>query len=67
MIDSAKGGVLFIDEAYSLARGGGNDFGKEAIDTIVKGMEDLREDLVVILLDIRMKWTVFKDESRPAI
>ena len=41
--------VLFIDEAYSLARGGGNDFGKEAIDTIVKGMEDLREDLVVIL------------------
>lgn len=49
VIDSAKGGVLFIDEAYSLARGGGNDFGKEAIDTIVKGMEDLREDLVVIL------------------
>ena len=42
VIDSAKGGVLFIDEAYSLARGGGNDFGKEAIDTIVKGMEDLR-------------------------
>ncbi|WP_242246110.1 AAA family ATPase [Bacillus cereus group sp. BfR-BA-01523] len=49
VIDSAKGGVLFIDEAYSLARGGKNDFGKEAIDTIVKGMEDLREDLVVIL------------------
>lgn len=42
VIDSAKGGVLFIDEAYSLARGGESDFGKEAIDTLVKGMEDLR-------------------------
>ena len=49
IVDSAKGGVLFIDEAYSLARGGKNDFGKEAIDTLVKGMEDLRDDLVVIL------------------
>lgn len=49
VIDSAKGGILFIDEAYSLARGGENDFGREAIDTLVKGMEDLREDLVVIL------------------
>ena len=48
-IEAAKGGVLFIDEAYSLARGGQNDFGREAIDTIVKGIEDYREDLVVIL------------------
>lgn len=48
-IEAAKGGVLFIDEAYSLARGGENDFGREAIDTIVKGIEDYRDDLVVIL------------------
>ncbi|TGK12371.1 AAA family ATPase [Leptospira fletcheri] len=48
-IQEALGGVLFIDEAYSLARGDGNDFGKEAIDTIVKAMEDHREDLIVIL------------------
>jgi len=45
----ASGGILFIDEAYSLARGGEKDFGKEAIDTIVKTMEDQRTNLVVIL------------------
>ncbi|HOB07939.1 MAG: AAA family ATPase [Limnochordia bacterium] len=45
----ASGGILFIDEAYSLARGGEKDFGKEAIDTIVKTMEDQRSNLVVIL------------------
>lgn len=49
-IDQALGGVLFIDEAYSLARGPGAhaDFGAEAVDTLVKAMEDHREDLVVI-------------------
>ncbi|HHT37360.1 MAG: AAA family ATPase [Candidatus Wallacebacter cryptica] len=45
----ANGGILFIDEAYSLARGGTRDFGKEAIDTIVKTMEDQRNNLIVIL------------------
>ncbi len=45
----ANGGILFIDEAYSLARGGEKDFGKEAIDTIVKTMEDKRDNLIVIL------------------
>ncbi len=45
----AAGGILFIDEAYSLARGGEKDFGKEAIDTMVKTMEDQRSDLIVIL------------------
>ncbi len=48
VIASALGGVLFIDEAYSLASGGENDFGREAIETVLKAMEDHREDLVVI-------------------
>lgn len=49
VINSAKGGVLFIDEAYSLCRDKNDIFGLEAIDALVKGMEDNREDLVVIL------------------
>lgn len=49
IIDSAIGGVLFIDEAYSLAAGGGEDYGKEAIATLLKRMEDDRDKLVVIL------------------
>lgn len=49
VIESALGGVLFIDEAYSLAQGGNNDFGREAIDTLVKMMDDNRDNLVVIL------------------
>ena len=49
VLEAAKGGVLFIDEAYSLARGNTNDFGKEAVDTLVKGMDDYRDDLVVIM------------------
>ena len=51
MIDSALGGILFIDEAYALAQdaSSGSGFGKEAIDTLVKGMDDNRENLLVIL------------------
>ena len=48
-IQAALGGVLFIDEAYALYRGKDDSFGLEAIDALVKGMEDNRESLVVIL------------------
>jgi SpoVK/Ycf46/Vps4 family AAA+-type ATPase len=49
VITKALGGVLFIDEAYALSTGGENDYGQEAIDTILKAMEDHRDDLVVIV------------------
>lgn len=49
LIQRALGGVLFIDEAYSLARGGEKDFGREAIDTLVKHMEDYKNDFILIL------------------
>lgn len=49
LVEKALGGILFIDEAYALARGGEKDFGKEAIDTLVKQMEDHHEDFILIL------------------
>ena len=48
VLESALGGMLLIDEAYALARGGENDFGREAIDTLVKFMEDHRDDLAIV-------------------
>lgn len=48
-INRAIGGVLFVDEAYALASRGDNDFGQEAIEVILKNMEDHREDLLVIV------------------
>ncbi|MFP5488199.1 MAG: AAA family ATPase [Acidimicrobiia bacterium] len=49
VLESALGGTVLVDEAYSLARGGENDFGREAIDTLVKFMEDHRDDLAVVV------------------
>ncbi|CAM5421140.1 stage V sporulation protein K [Bacillus safensis FO-36b] [Bacillus safensis subsp. safensis] len=49
LIKKSLGGILFIDEAYSLARGGEKDFGKEAIDTLVKHMEDKQHEFILIL------------------
>ena len=49
VVKKALGGVLFIDEAYALTNRGGNDYGQEAVDTLLKAMEDHREDLIVIV------------------
>jgi stage V sporulation protein K len=49
LIKKAMGGILFVDEAYSLGRGGEKDFGKEAIDTLVKHMEDKQHEFILIL------------------
>ena len=59
VIESALGGVLFIDEAYSLYRGEQDSFGLEAIDTLVKGMEDHRNELVVILAGYTREMEIF--------
>ncbi len=59
VIESALGGVLFIDEAYALYRGEQDSFGLEAIDTLVKGMEDHRDDLVVVLAGYTNEMNVF--------
>jgi len=57
-IKKALGGILFIDEAYSLARGGEKDFGKESIDVLVKAMEDQKDNLILILAGYKqeMEW-----------
>lgn len=49
VINRAQGGVLFIDEAYMLASGSSNDYGQEAIDTLLKEMEDRRDQFVVVV------------------
>lgn len=63
VLKKAYGGVLFIDEAYSLAKGGDNDFGKEAIDTILKEMEDKRDNLVVIVAGYEKLMQEFIDSN----
>ncbi|CAG0895308.1 unnamed protein product, partial [Darwinula stevensoni] len=66
MIDKAKGSVLFIDEAYSLTSGHGGDFGNEAIDTLLKRMEDQRGEFIVIVAGYTDRMMNFL-ESNPGL
>ncbi|MCD9021014.1 AAA family ATPase [Cohnella silvisoli] len=59
LVKKSLGGVLFVDEAYSLARGGEKDFGKEAIDTLVKAMEDYKNQFVLILAGYTLEIETF--------
>ena len=59
VVSEAIGGVLFIDEAYALSTGGDNDFGREAIDTLIKMMEDNRDDLIVVVAGYTDKMSAF--------
>lgn len=63
IIDSALDGVLFIDEAYSLVTGSGNDYGLEAISTLLKRMEDDRDRLVVVLAGYGAEMKTFIDSN----
>ncbi len=64
VIESALGGILFIDEAYALTDSKGqNDFGQEAVDTLLKAMEDHRDDLIVICAGYTDKMTAFLDSN----
>lgn len=65
-ISEAKGGILFIDEAYALSEGGENDFGKEAIEVILKRMEDMRGEFGVIVAGYPDNMTKFL-ESNPGL
>ena len=59
VVNKALGGILFIDEAYSLSSGDGEDFGREAIETLLKMMEDHRHELVVVVAGYTAKMDEF--------
>ncbi len=58
-VKKALGGILFIDEAYSLIRGGEKDFGRESIDALVKSMEDYKNDFILILAGYSIEMEAF--------
>jgi Holliday junction resolvasome RuvABC ATP-dependent DNA helicase subunit len=62
-LEASLGGMLLIDEAYALARGGDNDFGREAIDTLVKFMEDHRDDLAIVAAGYTAEMANFIDAN----
>ncbi len=63
VLQSSLGGMLLIDEAYSLARGGADDFGREAIDTLVKFMEDHRDDIGIVAAGYPIEMQEFVDTN----
>ncbi len=63
VLQSSLGGMLLIDEAYSLARGGADDFGREAIDTLVKFMEDNRDDIGIVAAGYPTEMQEFVDTN----
>ncbi|CAE7704729.1 spoVK, partial [Symbiodinium pilosum] len=62
-VENALGGVLFIDEAYALVREGKDTFGQEAVDTLIKEMEDKRKNIIVILAGYESEMDTFFDSN----
>ena len=63
IVTEAKGGVLFIDEAYALSQNVGNDYGAEAVNTLLKRMEDFRDDFAVVVAGYDEPMQVFIDSN----